>query len=78
MPRLVLEERVFGAIRDRILVPEVALYAVEKALAIVRAELTPKPERLDSARAARLAEIEAEIDTLRRLAARPGRAGTTK
>ena len=55
VPRLALEERIFGAIRERILVPDVVAYAVEHALAIVAAELAPAPERArrGSARAPR-------------------------
>jgi hypothetical protein len=65
---------VLGAIRERILAPEGVVYAVERALAIVAAELAPAPERLDAERAARLADLDAELETLRRMAERPGRA----
>ncbi len=75
VPRTALEARIFGAIRERILVPEVVAYAVEKALAIVRDDLAPKPERRDAWRLTRLTEIDAEIDVMRRMAARPGMAG---
>lgn len=72
--RAALEERIFGAIRDRILVPEVVAYAVEKALSLVEARLRRDARGPSAAERARLAEIEDELATLRRMAER-GRAG---
>ena len=69
VPRKALEERIFGALRDRILVPENVAYAVEKALGLVkrqlRSELGPT-----AAERARLAELDEELSALRRLAER--------
>lgn len=66
--RMALEECVFGAIRERILVPDVVAYIVEQAMAETQALLAP--ERPDPTRAARLAEIDEELATLRRIAER--------
>jgi len=68
VPRTALEERIFGALEDRILVPENVVYAVEQALAIAGRIAQSMP--VDPATEARLAELETEIETLRRLAGR--------
>jgi hypothetical protein len=66
VPRRALEDRIFGAI----LVPEVVSLAVERAADLVYAELAaPKPTDLRD----RLEEIEEELATPRRVAARRGR-----
>jgi DNA invertase Pin-like site-specific DNA recombinase len=70
VPRGALEERIFGAIRNQILVPDVVAYAVEKTIEYVEADLREEPS--DSSLAARLAEIEEELKTLGRAAARVG------
>jgi len=47
VPRVALEERIFGAIRDRILVPEHVAYVVERAMGVVEERLqgrTPAPD----------------------------------
>jgi hypothetical protein len=66
-----LEDRIFSAIRERILVPDVVAYIVERAMVKTRALLAP--ERPDLARRTRLAEIEEELAMLGRMAERPGR-----
>jgi len=76
VPRTELEERIFGAIRERILVPEMVLYTVERALVLVDAGLRDRADRLDHHHLrddGRLDEIEEELATLRRMAER-GRA----
>jgi site-specific DNA recombinase len=62
VPRLELEGRIFGAIRERILVPETIDYIVESAIAYASELLAP--ERPDPARAARLIEIDDELAML--------------
>lgn len=47
--RLALEERVLGAVRERILVPDVVLYAAEQAVALVLAEIRRAAARRESA-----------------------------
>ncbi len=70
--RRALEDRIFGAIRERILVPEVVARAVETAADLVSAQLAaPEAEPADVRD--RLAEIDDELATLRRVAARSGR-----
>jgi hypothetical protein len=76
VPRVALEERIFGAIRDRILVPEHVLYVVERALGLVREGLDREAHRspLSASARARLEEIDEELATLRRVAERTGHA----
>lgn len=70
--RTALEDRIFGAIRERILVPEVVACAVARAADLVSAQLAaPEPEPAEVR--ARLAEIDEELATLRRVASRSGR-----
>jgi len=70
LARVELEARVLGACRERILTPEGLLYAVDRAVAIVR----ERRRGLDpSAIKARLEEIERELANLRRFAAKTGR-----
>src|SRR5262249_53923191 len=71
--RIELEQRVFGAIRERILVPEAVLYAVERSMGLVAEKLDAKTRTPARVHYERLAEIEEELRTLRRLAER-GRA----
>ena len=54
-----LEDRVLGAVRERILIPENVAYAVELALEIVRARLAPSDVDGDRKR---LADLEAKIE----------------
>ena len=69
LARTELEARVLGACRERILTPEGLLYAVDRAVAIVR----ERRRGLDpSAVKARLEEIERELSNLRRFAAKTG------
>jgi len=70
--RSALEERIFGAIRERILVPDAVAYAVERALSHVRSELA-ESVTADTTHGARLAEIEEELALLHRVAGRTGR-----
>jgi hypothetical protein len=65
-----LESRIFGAIRERILVPDVVVYAVQRALELVHDEFSARD--LSSARS-RLIEIAAELENLARFAALTGR-----
>ena len=65
-----LEERVLGAVRDRILIPENVAYAVERALEIVRARLVPSDFDGDQKR---LADLETKIERAVDLADRDGR-----
>lgn len=67
VPRLALEERIFGALHDRILTPENLDYVIGRALGTVERELRSAPP--DPSRAARLVEIDEELAALRRLAA---------
>ena len=70
VPRADLEGRVFGAIRDRILVPEHVVYFVEGMLEQSRLLV----EDVDpGALRKRLREIETELASLARFAARTGR-----
>ena len=69
VPRLDLEERVLGAVRERILVPDVLAYAIETALGVVRHDIGD--DGVD-ATSSRLVEIDAEIENATRLAARTG------
>ena len=65
-----LEERVVGAVRERILTPANVAYAVERALAIVRRELAQD----DPAQAeARLAALDVQIERAVDLAVATGR-----
>ncbi len=68
--RLRLEERVLGAVRDRILVPELVLYAAERAMELVAAEIRRDDPSADRAR---LREIDQELANLARFAAKTGR-----
>jgi DNA invertase Pin-like site-specific DNA recombinase len=65
-----LESRVFGAIRERILVPEVVLYAAQRTLELVQEGLTQRDPAADRKR---LDEIDVELANLARFAARTGR-----
>jgi len=65
-----LESRIFGTIRERILVPEVVLYAAQRALELVQEGLTPRDSAADRKR---LDEIDVELANLARFAARTGR-----
>jgi len=70
LARVELEARVLGACRERILTPEGLLYAVDRAVAIVRERrrgLDPGVVK------ARLEEIEREAENLARFAAKTGR-----
>ena len=70
VPRVTLEERIFGAIRDRILVPDVVTYATTRAVEKVAERLEgAKPVDLSE----RLSEIADELSTLRRIASRSSR-----
>jgi DNA invertase Pin-like site-specific DNA recombinase len=73
VPQAELEARVLGTIRERFLVPEHIAYAAQRALARVakglRTDLAPAPDT------ARLAEIEDELATLRRMASKTARRG---
>jgi site-specific DNA recombinase len=71
--RLALEERVLGAVRERILVPDVVLYAAEQAVALVLAEIRRADPRADRAR---LREIDQELANLARFAAKTGQVDT--
>ena len=65
--RLTLEERVLGAVRDRILVPQVVLYATERAMELVAAEIRRDDPGADRAR---LREIDHELAKFARFAAK--------
>ncbi|HTF32183.1 MAG TPA: recombinase family protein [Myxococcota bacterium] len=68
--RLALEERIFGAIRERILLPEIVTYAAMRAAEEVADRLDDlAPVDVDEG----VSEIETEISTLRRVAARSSR-----
>jgi hypothetical protein len=71
VPRTVLEERIFGAIREKILVPDVVAYVVERAIAEVQACVSP--DAPDPTKRVRLAEIDEEVAVLTRMAERSGR-----
>jgi hypothetical protein len=73
VPRTALEERIFGAIRERILVPNVVAFAVKRAVDLVREGVASEARGPSAQARARLAEIGEELATLRRLAER-GRA----
>ena len=75
VPRTALEERIFGAMRERILVPEFVAYTLDQAIGLAADELQDEPREIASEQAARLAEVEDDLATLRRVAARTGRAG---
>ena len=64
-----LESRILGAVRERILVPEVVLYAVQRTLELVRHEVTGHDPSADRDR---LREIESELGNLARFAAKTG------
>ena len=64
-----LEARILGAVRERILVPEVVLYAVQRTLELVSREVALRDPTADRAR---LREIEAELGNLARFAAKTG------
>ena len=64
-----LEDRVLGAVRERILTPENLTYAVEKALDIVGEKLATRDLGADRKR---LLEIEAQLDRAARLAVKTG------
>jgi|SRR5208337_1223740 len=65
-----LEARIFGALRERILVPNVVFYAAQRALELVQEGLTLRDPSIDRKR---LNEIDAELTNLARFAARTGR-----
>jgi len=67
--RLALEERVLGAVRDRILVPDVVLYAAKRAVKLVLEEMRRGDPKADQAR---IREIDQELANLARFAARTG------
>ncbi|HBZ70559.1 MAG TPA: hypothetical protein DEP35_12860 [Deltaproteobacteria bacterium] len=71
VPRRALEDRIFSAIQEWILVPEVVALAVENAADLVCAGLSAPPEPLGPSE--RLKEINVELATIRRVAARSGR-----
>jgi DNA invertase Pin-like site-specific DNA recombinase len=70
VPRAAVEERVLGAIRDRVLTPENVAYATRKAMEILRERV--RPTHGQHAGQMRLREIEVEIQNAIRLAARLG------
>ena len=57
--RVALEDRILGAVRERILVPENVLYVVESALERVRNQLTAYDPERDRRR---LAQLEVQIE----------------
>jgi hypothetical protein len=73
IPRLDLEERIFGAIRDQVLTPDHVAYAVERALGLVERKLGRAEPPLSVSARARLAEIEGDLAALRRVGERTGR-----
>jgi hypothetical protein len=73
VPRRELEDRVLGAVTQRVLTPENVQYAAEQAVGLALRELSDGA-RPAPAETARLAEIEEEVATLRRVAERRGNA----
>lgn len=69
--RAELEERLLGALRDRILSPAHVAYAVERAIEIVRARIKGAGSTFDRDRA-RLDEIDGELENLVRQVAKLG------
>jgi DNA invertase Pin-like site-specific DNA recombinase len=70
VPQIELEARVFGAIRDQVLVPEVIAYAVRCAVDALAVEIQKEDPR--QARK-RLREIDNELENLARFVAKTGK-----
>ncbi len=76
VPRGEIEERVVGALQDRVLTPENVSYAVHRALEIVERRLCTNADR--GSLEARLAEIEREEENIVRLVAKLGHLGANE